>query len=149
MANRRLWIVLADGENARFVRVDEDNVLRTEVAFSSASPRYARELVSDKPGRNRLGAKIPQVDLQALEKSRFAQFVAEQLSQYRYQFQKLILVGPNPIISQMRRSLDTSSASCLMGTMLKDLVNVPDHQLHPYFSHWVGPRKRELPPNPT
>ena len=52
-SNRGLCFLIADGEHARFVAADADNVLRTSRSFDSASAHLAsHELRSDRPGRS-------------------------------------------------------------------------------------------------
>ena len=51
--NRGLCFLIADGEHARFVAADADNVLRTIRSFDSASAHLAaHDLGSDRPGRD-------------------------------------------------------------------------------------------------
>jgi protein required for attachment to host cells len=146
-----LWIAIADGEHARFVRRDASNVLRTISAVDSASAHLrSRDIGSDRPGRSFESAGPahhavgePQ-DLHRLEKDRFAQFVAGELNAAaaREAFDELLLVAPAHAMRELRGALNDGAVKKLVGTLEKDLVKTPDHELWSHVKDWVGPMHR-------
>src|ERR1700761_7813415 len=87
LKGRNLLLVIADGAQVRFVRPAEDDALRT---MGDAESRPARkrsvELGADSPGASFHSgssahhAMAPRHDPQALEKEKFAHFVASRLN---------------------------------------------------------------------
>ena len=146
-----LWIAIADGEHARIVQPDDNNVLRTVQALDSASAHLrSRDIGSDRPGRSFESAASAhhavgeRHDLHTMEKEKFARFVAEQLyaAAARDAFDVLLLVAPARALHELREALDTATAAKLVGTLEKDLVKTPDHELSPHVRDWVSPERR-------
>jgi protein required for attachment to host cells len=146
-----LWIAIADGEHARIVQPDDNNVLRTVQALDSASAHLrSRDIGSDRPGRSFESAASAhhavgeRHDLHAMEKEKFARFVAEQLNAAaaRDAFDELLLVAPVRALHELREALDTATAAKLVGTLEKDLVKTPDHELSSHLRDWVSPERR-------
>ena len=146
-----LWIAIADGEHARIVQPDDNNVLRTVQALDSASAHLrSRDIGSDRPGRSFESAASAhhavgeRHDLHTMEKEKFARFVAEQLNAAaaRDAFDELLLVAPARALHELREALDTATAAKLVGTLEKDLVKTPDHELSPHVRDWVSPERR-------
>ena len=146
-----LWIAIADGEHARFVKPDGDNALRTLNALDSASAHLrSRDLGSDRPGRSfeSSGSAHHAVgerhDPHRLEKDKFAHLVAEQLNAAAANgdFDQLLLVAPPRALHELREALDDTTVKLLIGTLEKDLVKTPDHELWPHLRQWVSPTHR-------
>lgn len=146
-----LRIAIADGEHARFVQPDENNELRTVASLDSASAHLrSRDIGSDKPGRSfeSSGGAHHAVgqhhDLHAMEKERFAQAIAEQLNlaSAREEFSQLLLVAPPRALRELREALDPVTRAKLVGTLEKDLVKTPDHELSSHLREWVPPARR-------
>ena len=59
-------------------------------------------------------------------------------------FAELVLVAPPDVMHILRDRLDQAARTRLVGTLMKDLVGVPDHELQPHLAQWVHPivRKR-------
>jgi protein required for attachment to host cells len=146
-----LLIAIADGEHARFVQPDADNALRTVGSLDSASAHLrSRDIGTDKPGRSfESGTSAHHAvgqrhDLQAMEKERFAQAIAEQLNlaSARGEFSQLLLVAPSRTLGELRDALDAATRAKLVGTLEKDLVKTPDHELSSHLREWVPPAHR-------
>ena len=148
-----LRIAIADGEHARFVQPDQDNVLRTVGAFDSASAHMrARDIGSDRPGgsfesatstRHAVGQKH---DLHTLEKEKFIRLIGEQLNAefQRGAFDELLLIAPPHALQELHQALDMATAAKLVGRLEKDLVKTPDHELWPHVREWVSPPRRAV-----
>ncbi|MGH7067980.1 MAG: host attachment protein [Acetobacteraceae bacterium] len=146
-----LLIVLADGEHARFVRPDRNNVLRTEWALDSLSAhRRSAELRTDRPGAafhsdsSAHHALAPRHDPQALEQRKFAQLLADRINTAAEcrDFGELIIVAPRRMLAAIRDNLDPTTASRIVGALAKDLVKISDSGLRPHVERWIGPLRR-------
>ena len=143
--------VIADGGHARFVRPASDNALHTLEAVDSTSVhKRTSDLGTDRPGRSFESASptrhamTPRHDPHDLEKTRFAQFVGERVSAMAAEgaFNELVLVAPAHILTEIRSALDQAAVAKLVGTLPKDLVKTPDHELWPHLKQWVRPTHR-------
>jgi protein required for attachment to host cells len=132
-----LCIAIADGEHARFVQPDANDVLRTIHAFDSASAHlHSRDIGSDRPGRAVESATSAhhavgqRHDLDRMEKEKFTRLVAEQLNAAAAggEFDELLLVAPPRALHELREALDAATAAELVGTLEPDLVKT-DHEL--------------------
>ena len=148
-----LQIIIADGEHARFVQADADNTLRTVSSLDSASAHQrSRDIGTDRPGRAfESGATArhavgPRHDLHAMEQERFVRLVGEQINAAsgRDEFDELLLVAPPRTLHELREALDTVTRTKLVGTLEKDLVKTPDHELWPHVREWVSPARRPV-----
>ncbi len=149
--NVRLCILIADGEHARLLRPDENNVLRVANYFdSSTAHRMAHDLVSDRPGRAFESARPgshgiePRHDAHQLEKEKFGHFVARQLCHAAASdaFDRLVLVAPAHVLNDIEAALDEPTAAKLVGRLAKDLVKVPNHALSRHLHQWVATPRR-------
>jgi protein required for attachment to host cells len=146
--HRNLLIVIADGEHARFVRPDGDKALHSDAAFDSIwAHKRSEELGSDHPGASfHTGSPAhhsvaPRHDPHALAKQRFAELVGDQLNAAadRGEFDELVIVAPPHVLADVRKELGSAAAGRIVGTLGKDLVNIPDHELWPHVAQWVRP----------
>jgi protein required for attachment to host cells len=146
-----LRIVVADGEHARFVQPDADNVLRTVSSLDSASAHLrSRDIGADRPGRAQESAASAhhavgqRHDLHAMEKEKFVRLVGEQTdaAARRGEFDELLLVAPPRVLQELRDVLDAGTTAKLIGALEKDLVKTPDHELWPHVREWVSPARR-------
>jgi protein required for attachment to host cells len=146
-----LRIAIADGEHARFVQPDADNVLRTVGALDSAAAHQrSRDLGTDRPGRSMesgtpmhhgLGQKH---DLHVMAKENFLWLVAQELNAAvaRGEFDELLIVAPPRGMRDLREALNSATEQKLVGALEKDLVKTPDHELWPHLKEWVSPAHR-------
>jgi protein required for attachment to host cells len=146
-----LWIAIVDGEHARFVQPDDNNALRSVQATDSATAHLrSHELGADRPGRSFESAASAhhavgeRHDLHALEKQKFVRLIAGQLNAAaeRGAFDELLLVAPPHALRDLRDGLDAAAQAKLVGTLDKDLVKTPDHELWPHVREWVTPERR-------
>lgn len=82
-----------------------------------------------------------------LEKAKFGQCVARWLEAAAAsgRFDELVLVAPPDTLTAIRDSLNTATDARIVGTLPKDLVKVPDHELWPHLRWWIRPTHRALP----
>ncbi|HET6195485.1 MAG TPA: host attachment protein [Acetobacteraceae bacterium] len=146
-----LRIAVADGEHARFVEPDTDNTLRTVGSLDSVSAHLrSRDIGADRPGRafesgtSAHHAVGQRHDLHAMEKEKFARLVGEQINAAaaRDEFDELLLVAPPRALQELQDALDAVARAKLVGTLEKDLVKTPDHELWPHVREWVSPARR-------
>jgi protein required for attachment to host cells len=148
-----LWIAIADGEHARFVQRDGAGHPRTVDAFDSASAHLrSSDLGTDRPGKTFESAGPahhavggPQ-DLHRTAKERFVRLVGDKLNaaSVRNAFDELLLVAPARALHELRESLDQSTKAKLVGTLEKDLVKTPDHELWPHLSESLRPARHSV-----
>jgi protein required for attachment to host cells len=147
----RLVIVIADGEHARFVRPGHDNALHSDAAMDSiVAHKRSGGLGTDAPGAafhsnsSAHHALAPRHDLHELGKEKFARLVADQLNEAssRDDFDELVIVAPAHSLNAIRKELNTGTDAKVVGTLGKDLVKVPDHELWPHLREWVRPVHR-------
>lgn len=147
----KLRIAIVDGEHARFVQPDQDNVLRTVQSLDSAFAHMrSSDIGSDRPGRSFESATSahhsisPKHDPHAQEKERFVCLVGGHLNAASQQgeFDELLLVAPSRALRQLREALDAGAAAKLVGALDKDLVKTPDDGLWPHVREWVSPARR-------
>jgi|SRR5579871_1421907 len=146
-----LRIAIADGEHARFVQPDADNVLRTvEALDSAAAHQRSRDLGADKPGRS-LESGSPahhgvgqKHDLHVMAKENFLRLVAQELNAAaaRGEFDELLVVAPPRGMHELREALNSATEQKLVGTLEKDLVKTPDDKLWPHVKAWVSQARR-------
>jgi len=151
--NMRLCILIADGEHARLLRLEENNVLHVASDLDSATAHVvAHDLVSDRPGRTFESARpgshaiAPRHDPHQLEKKRFAHFVAQQLCHAAASdaFERLVLVAPAHMLNEIEAALDAPTAQKVVGRLPKDLVKVPNHALSQHLQQWVAAPHRVM-----
>lgn len=146
-----LRIAIADGEHARFVEPDSDNVLRTIGSIDSASAHLrSSDLGSAGPGRTfESGASArhgvgEREDLHSLAKESFVRMIGQELNaaSRRGEFDELLLAAPPRALRELREALDDATEKKLVGTLEKDLVKTPDHELWPHVREWVSRARR-------
>lgn len=148
---RRVWVVIADGEHARIVEPAAAGSFRTLASIDAMEAhRRTQALGTDKPGRSfeSTGASrhaiAPKHDLHELAKQSFEHFVAARLNEASEagSFERLVLVAPPKALPEIRAALDQPTAAKLVGTLTKDLVKIPDHDLGPHLAEWAMPATR-------
>jgi len=138
MKNAKVWYVIADGGRARFVERDDRGAYRTVLSFvASELHERSQDLGLDRPARVKESASparhavAPRRDLHEAAKEDFVKLVAEQLDAEhgRGQFEKLVLVAPRGVLTELKQKLSKPMAKLLAGDLQKDLTKVPDHAL--------------------
>lgn len=147
----RILIAVADGEHARFLRPAADHALQCDTALDSAlAHKRSAELGSDHPGASfhststARHALEPRHDPHSLEKQKFARLIAAQLNQAEADgaFDELVVVAPAHTLNTIREELNHATVARLVGTLAKDLVKTPDHELGSHLLPWVRPVER-------
>lgn len=107
-----LWVIVADGEKALFLRNKGDNTFpNLEVVQEMEQENPAtREQGTDKPGRqSNEGPRsaVEETDWHRLGKERFAAEIAERLYKlaHRGAFDELVLIAPPQVLGEMRQKL--------------------------------------------
>lgn len=154
MKDRVVWIVVADGEHARFVTPAPKSAFHTQRVLESPSAHQrSSDLGADRPARSiqsATGARhaiTPKHDLHEMEKQKFAHQVAQEVNRASAhgEFEAVVLVAPAHTLNEIRKELDATTAAKLIGTLQKDLTGVPDHELAPHLGEWVLPRPARQP----
>jgi protein required for attachment to host cells len=149
--SRKVCFVIADGGHARFVRPASDNALHTFEAVDSVTlHKRDHDLVSDRPGRAfesgtaARHAYTPRTDPHEMAKDQFTREVARMINATSAadEFHELVVVAPSHVLSELTECLDAATRAKLLGSLAKDLVNTPDHELRPHLKEWVGPVQR-------
>jgi len=147
-AHPTLWIAIADGEHARLVTRAADNALHTQSSLvSPAAHQQTSDLVSDRAGRSFESASptrhaiTPRTDPHEKAQLAFAHQVAAAIN--AGSFDQLVLVAQPDILHAIQNHLDKPTRARVTGTLMKNLVKVPDHELQPHLAQWVHPIVRK------
>jgi protein required for attachment to host cells len=120
-----LWVLIADGERARIVTPEAHRGrFRTILDLGSAEhPHYPPSLRQDP---------------HQLDKQQFAIGLAGHLNAEAEtrSYEKLVLAAPGHILHAVREALNKAAAALVVGTLSKDLTNVPDHDLTEHLADW-------------
>lgn len=150
--DRSILFVIADGEHARFVRPAGDNALHTQADLDSpAAHLRSADLGSDRPGATfHTGSTAhhgvqPRHDPHSLEKAKFARELADRLNADAAadRFEELVIVAPAHTLNAIQTDLNTAAKARVIGTLDKDLVKTPDHELWPHVRAWIRPTHRQ------
>ena len=154
----QLLIAVADGEHVRFLRPAGDNALHTVMSLDSdAAHQRSSDLRSDRPGASMHSdstahhAVAPKHDPHQQEKMLFGHEVARQLNAAsgRGDFAELVIVAPAHTLEAISGALDTTTAAKVVGTLHKDLLKTPDHEMWSHVKEWVRLVHRPVPYNPA
>ncbi|MEZ2332493.1 host attachment protein [Mesorhizobium sp. RCC_202] len=125
-----LWVIVADGEKALFLRNQGDNKFpNLEVVQEMAQDNPAtREQGTDKPGRyNNQGPRsaIEETDWHRLNKGRFAVDIADRLYKlaHRGEFDAVVLIAPPQVLGEMRQKLHKVVGDKVQAEIPKTLTN--------------------------
>ena len=142
----RLWLVIADGEHARFVTPAPKRAFHTQRAMESPSAhKRSSDLGTDRPTMSVESATgtrhaiTPKHDLHDMEKRKFAEQVAHEINRASGQgaFDRLVVVAPTHTLNEIRAQLDATTTAKLAGTLPKELIKVPDHELASHLYEWA------------
>jgi protein required for attachment to host cells len=141
-----MWIVIADGEHARFVSRAPGKGFRSHRVLDSPSAHLrSSDLGDDRPVRGFESATglrhtiTPRQDLHDLGKQRFAERLAHEINREaaRGAFDRFVLVAPMRTLSVVLAQLDPTTLAKLVGTLRKNLTRVPDHELEEHLDRWA------------
>jgi hypothetical protein len=112
------YFVLASRERARFVRQGGDNFLHTVEMVDVTTVR--------KPVRRR----APRRFLPLLAMRIGNDFAVDR-------FTHLVLVGTPEVLAELTGLLDAPTTASVVGSLARDLIDVPDLELFPYLRPWL------------
>lgn len=127
-----IWVVVADGEKALFLRNEGDEKYPNLEVFREIHEENppTREQGTDQPGRLNDGpsahrSAVQEVDWHRIEKERFAKEVAEKLykAAHRGDFWRVVIVAPPLVMGEMRKELHKEVSDRLAGEVSKTLTN--------------------------
>lgn len=148
---RKLLLVVADGEHVRFLKPGTDHALHGIAALDSMSAhKRSSDLGSDHPGAafhsssSARHSENPREDLHTKEKQKFAQLIAGQIGTAMAGggFDGVVIAAPAHTLAEIRAHLPGDVAGKVAGTLNKDLVKTPDDQLWPHVREWFAPVHR-------
>ncbi|MDG4881053.1 host attachment family protein [Mesorhizobium sp. WSM4884] len=126
---RGLWVIVADGEKALFLRNEGDTKypdLQVVQEMEQENPA-TREQGTDKPGRYAEGPRsaIEETDWHRLGKERFADDIADRLYKlaHRGQFEEIVLIAPPRVLGEMRQKLHKEVCEKVQAEIPKTLTN--------------------------
>jgi protein required for attachment to host cells len=143
----KAWIVIADGEHARFLtRTPQGGFHTFKTLASEAAGMKASDLGADRPGRAFESGDVarhaiaPREDLHQREKHRFAALVAAHLNAAAGAglFAHLMLVAPTRTLQALEAELDEPAVSRVTHRIAKDLTHVPNGDLAPHLQPRPG-----------
>jgi len=127
-----LWIVVADGEKALFLRNDGDTTypnFQVVQEMEQDNPP-TREQGTDRPGRFSDGpsahrSAVADTDWHRIGKARFADDVAERLHKLtrRDDFKEFVLIAPPVVLGEMRKKMHHEVTDKVMAEIPKTLTN--------------------------
>ena len=127
-----VWVVVADGEKALFLRNEGDAKYPNLEVFRQVSEENPPTRVqgADRPGRFNDGpsvhkSAVEETDWHRVEKERFAKDIAARLykSAHRGEFDRLVIVAPPLVMGEMRKELHQEVEERLIGEVAKTLTN--------------------------
>lgn len=129
-----MWVVVADGEKALFLRNEGDALhpnLEVVREIHEENPA-TREQGADRPGRFHDGmsphrSAVADTDWHRVQKERFADEIAARLYKlaHRGEFSKLVIVAPPVVLGEMRQKLHKEVSDKVVGEFAKTLTGHP------------------------
>jgi protein required for attachment to host cells len=129
---RGLWLVVADGEKALFMKNEGDTTypnFQVVREMEQENPP-TREQGSDRPGRFNDGPSIHRsavadTDWHKVGKVRFADGIAERLytMAHRGDFSEIMLIAPPLVLGELRKKLHREVSDKVVGEIPKTLTN--------------------------
>jgi protein required for attachment to host cells len=133
-----LWLVVADGEKALFLKNEGDALhpnFQVVREMEQDNPP-TREQGVDRPGRHSDGpsahnSAYEETDWQRLGKERFADEIAERLYKmaHRGDFKQIVLIAPPLVLGELRKKLHQEVTDKVVGEIAKTLTNHPVYDI--------------------
>ncbi len=119
-----VWILLADGDNARVVTPSaREGQFHTVESFQHA-------------GTTAQHGTSSRVDPHAQAKQRYAASLAEALDRQASSYTQLVLVAPPHTLHDLREALGKQAAAKVVDSLNKDLVKLNDHDVSAHLAKW-------------
>jgi protein required for attachment to host cells len=129
-----IWVLVADGEKALFLRNEGDAEypnLQVVREMNEANPP-THDQGTDRPGRLNDASgdhrsAVEETDWHRIAKERFADEIAERLYRmaHRGDFEKIVLVAPPVVLGEMRHKLHKEVEDRIVGEIAKTLTGHP------------------------
>lgn len=161
MAAQRLWVLIADGGQAKVLesdRADRELAPARGMTFEAEIPA-GRDILADRPGRSfdsvgagRHAMETPS-DPRRLLKRQFADMLAQKLADALRQgrFDRLVVVAPPSALGDLREALPENVKKSILSEINKDLVRTPLAELPQHLKGVLGKaarvRKQPKPAN--
>jgi protein required for attachment to host cells len=133
-----IWVVVADGEKALFLRNEGDAKypnLQVMRELSEENPP-TREQGTDRPGRYHDGpsahrSAVEETDWHRVAKERFAEEIAQRLYKWAHRgdFERLVIVAPPLVLGEMRQKLHKEVTDRVEAEISKTLTGHPVDQI--------------------
>lgn len=130
-----IWVLIADGEKALFLRNEGDAEypnLQVVRQMSGGENPPTREQGTDRPGRYSQGrsshnSAMEETDWHRLAKDRFADDIAERLYRmaHRGDFERIVLVAPPAVLGEMRHKMHKEVSERVVAEIPKTLTGHP------------------------
>lgn len=127
-----LWLMVADGEKALFLKNEGDTTypnFQVVREIEQDNPP-TREQGTDRPGRLSDGpsahrSAVAETDWHKVGKVRFADEIAEQLYEmaHRGDFKEIVLIAPPLVLGELRKKLHQEVSNRIVGEIPKTLTN--------------------------
>lgn len=131
-----LWLVVADGEKALFMKNEGDAKFPNFEVFSELSQENSTTQVSDKPGRFNDGpsphrSAVQETDLSKLDRMRFADEIAEKLykAAHNGDFEHIVIAAPPFVLGELRKKLHQVVTDKIAAEIPKTLTNLPVYDI--------------------
>lgn len=127
-----VWVVVADGEKALFLRNEGDWKYPNLEVFRSIQEDNppTHDQGTDRPGRFSDGptlhrSAVDETDWHRIEKERFAKGIADRLyrAAHRGDFERLVVVAPPLVMGEMRKEFHKEVEQRIVGEVPKTLTN--------------------------
>lgn len=127
-----IWVVVADGEKALFLRNEGDEKYPNLEVFREMKEENpaTHDQGTDRPGRFNDGpsphkSAVQETDWHRIEKERFAREIAERLykAAHKGDYKRLVIVAPPLVMGEMRKELHKEVEQRLVGEVPKTLTN--------------------------
>ncbi|MEO3386871.1 host attachment family protein [Mesorhizobium sp. CAU 1741] len=128
-----IWVVVADGEKALFLRNEGDEKYPHLEVFREMNEDNppTHDQGTDKPGRFADGgtsvhkSAVQETDWHRVEKERFAKEIAARLykSAHKGDFKRLVIVAPPLVMGEMRKELHKEVEDRVIAELPKTLTN--------------------------
>ena len=127
-----IWVLVADGEKALFLRNEGDHEYPHLEVFREVHEETpaTHDQGTDRPGRLHDGTQahrsaVQETDWHRIEKTRFAKELSERLYKmaHRNDFKKIVLVAPPVVLGELRKDLHKEVADRVAAEVPKTLTN--------------------------
>lgn len=138
------WVLIADGAQARVLENTGPGkgLKQVDGLDWAIDPLQAREIVTDRPGRNHASASgkssgmEPRTDPVEHRETEFVKSVAAMLDrqQQKGAFERLVIAAAPIALGDLRKAISPAVRKTIVAELNKDLTNLPTAQLDQHFA---------------